>query len=112
LLDGLRTGGRLRRITVPRFTPDALELLRESALPLLPRFETSASEPALRAAIADLDPLVRLAAPRALTQSASQATLLAAASLLRDPVRAVRIEAARAFPRLWRNQLNLTRPAQ
>lgn len=40
------------------------EIARASALPLLPRFETSASEPALRAAIADPDPLVRLAAPR------------------------------------------------
>jgi predicted CXXCH cytochrome family protein len=72
-------------------------IARASALPLLPRVETSASEPALRAAISDPDPLVRLAAPRALTQSASQATLLAAASLLRDPVRAVRIEAARTL---------------
>jgi predicted CXXCH cytochrome family protein len=72
-------------------------IARASALPLLLRFETSASEPAMRAAIADPDRLVRLAAPRALTQSASQATLLAAASLLRDPVRAVRIEAARAL---------------
>ncbi len=72
-------------------------IARASALPLLPRFETSASEPALRAAIADPDPLVRLAAPRALTPSASQATLLAAASLLRDPVGTVRIEAARAL---------------
>jgi hypothetical protein len=72
-------------------------IARASALPLLPRFETSASEPALRAAIADPDPLIRLAAPRALTPSASQETLLAAASLLRDPARAVRIEAARAL---------------
>ena len=73
------------------------EIARASALPRLPRFETSASEPALQMAIADPDSLVRVAAPRALTQSASQATLLAAASLLRDPVRAARIEAARAL---------------
>jgi hypothetical protein len=63
---------------------------------LLPRYASVATEPALTAAIADPD--LRLAALRALTPSASQATtLLAMASRLRDPVRAVRIEAARAL---------------
>jgi predicted CXXCH cytochrome family protein len=70
---------------------------RASALLLLPRYATSASEPALQTAIADPDPLVRLAAPRALTPSASRAAIQAAASLLRDPIRAVRVEAARAL---------------
>ncbi len=41
---------------------------RASALLLLPRYATSASEPALQTAIADPDPLVRLAAPRADTR--------------------------------------------
>jgi tetratricopeptide (TPR) repeat protein len=51
----------------------------------------------LQTAIADPDPLVRLAASRALTPSASRAAIEAVASLLRDPVRAVRVEAARAL---------------
>jgi tetratricopeptide (TPR) repeat protein len=51
----------------------------------------------LQTAVADPDPLVRLAAPRSLTPSASRAAILAAASLLSDPIRAVRVEAARAF---------------
>jgi predicted CXXCH cytochrome family protein len=72
-------------------------IARGSALLLLPRYSSAASQAALTAAIADPDPLVRSAAPRALTRSASQATLQAAASLLRDPVRAVRIAAARAL---------------
>jgi predicted CXXCH cytochrome family protein len=70
---------------------------RASALLLLPRYATSASEPAWQTAIADPDPLVRLAGPRALTPSASRAAIQAAASLLRDPIRAVRVEAARAL---------------
>ena len=72
-------------------------IARGSALLLLPRYASAASEAALKAAIADPDPLVRAAAPRALTPSASQSTLLAMAALLRDPVRAVRISAARAL---------------
>jgi tetratricopeptide (TPR) repeat protein len=70
---------------------------RASALLLLPRFATSASESALQAAITDPDPLVRLGAARALTPSASRAAVQSAASLLRDPIRAVRVEAARAL---------------
>jgi predicted CXXCH cytochrome family protein len=70
---------------------------RASAVLLLPRYATSASEGALQTAIADPDPLVRLAAPRAMTPSASRAAIRATASLLRDPIRAVRVEAARAL---------------
>jgi predicted CXXCH cytochrome family protein len=72
-------------------------IARASALLLLARSTTSASDPALQTAVADPDPLVRLAAPRSLTPSASRAAILAAASLLSDPIRAVRVEAARAF---------------
>jgi Flp pilus assembly protein TadD len=72
-------------------------IVRASALPLVARYATSASEPALQVAIADPDPVVRSAAPRALPSSASRARLRSAASLLRDPVRAVRVEAARAL---------------
>src|SRR4051812_25470166 len=72
-------------------------IARASALLLLPRSATPASETAIKAAITDPSPLVRSAVPRALTGSSSRTTDQAAAPLLDDPVRAVRIEAARAL---------------
>src|SRR5215472_14166780 len=72
-------------------------IARATALPLLAPYVTAASEPALAAAIADADPLVRSAAPRALPAAPSRALVQAIAPLLGDPVRAVRIEAARAL---------------
>src|SRR6516164_4730432 len=72
-------------------------IARATALPLLAPYMTAASEPPLAAAIADADPLVRLAAPRALPAAPSPALLQAIAPLLGDPVRAVRIEAARSL---------------
>src|SRR5260370_3463752 len=70
---------------------------RASALLLLPRYATSASEPTLQTAIADPDPLVRLAAPPALTPSASRAAIPPAASLPHDPSPAGRLEPAPAL---------------
>jgi len=84
----------LDRLILDRIQP---AIARASALPLLTRYATAASEPALKAAVADADPLVRLAAPRALPGSAPGAALQAIATLLSDPVRSVRIEAARAL---------------
>ena len=72
-------------------------IARASALALLAPYASAASEPAITAAIGDANPLVRFAMPRALSSASSTATLQAAASLLSDPVRAVRIEAARAL---------------
>jgi Tfp pilus assembly protein PilF len=72
-------------------------MARASALPLLAPYATSASEPAIKTAAADADPLVRSAAPRALSARPPQAAIQTAASLLSDPVRAVRVEAARAL---------------
>ena len=72
-------------------------IARASALPLLGPYITPASEPAIKAAIADASPLVRAAAPRALPSSAPRSAALALAPLLSDPVRGVRIEAARAL---------------
>ena len=72
-------------------------IARASALPLLMPYASPASEPAIKAAIADPDPLVRMAAPRALPGSVPPRFVHAAAPLLIDPVRAVRIEAARAL---------------
>ena len=71
--------------------------VRASALPLLGPYMTPASEPAIKAAVADASPLVRSAALRALPGSALSSTARALAPLLGDPVRAVRIEAARAL---------------
>jgi predicted CXXCH cytochrome family protein len=72
-------------------------IARASALPLLAPYASSASEPAIKGAIADADPLVRLAAPRAVPPSPPEAVVRAIAPLLNDPVRAVRVEAARAL---------------
>src|SRR5262245_20915486 len=77
---------------------------------MLGRFVTLASEPAIRAAIADASPLVRAAAPRALTGSGPPSASLALAPLLGDPVRAVRIEAARALAGI--DLVTLTPPQQ
>jgi Flp pilus assembly protein TadD len=60
-------------------------------------YASPASEPAIRAAIGDPNPLVRAAAPRALPAAPPPDLVRAAAPLLGDPVRAVRIEAARAL---------------
>ncbi len=72
-------------------------IARASGLLLLPRYASATSEPAIRAAIADPNPLVRMAAPRAIPASAPRAAIEAILPLLGDPVRAVRIEAARAL---------------
>jgi predicted CXXCH cytochrome family protein len=72
-------------------------IARASALPLLAPYMTSASEPAIKAARVDASPLVRSAAPRAVPASPPLAVIQAVAPLLSDPVRAVRIEAARAL---------------
>jgi Flp pilus assembly protein TadD len=72
-------------------------IARASALALLAPLASPASESALRAAIADPDPLVRAAVPRALPAAPTPFMVQAAAPLLGDPVRAVRIETARAL---------------
>jgi Tfp pilus assembly protein PilF len=85
---------RLDALILDRDQPD---IARASALPLLSRYLTPASEAAIKAAIADPSALVRSAAPRALPATLSSAVVQAAAPLLSDPVRAVRVEAARAL---------------
>jgi predicted CXXCH cytochrome family protein len=71
-------------------------IARASALLLLAPYVTPASEPAIKAALADASPLVRMSAPRALPASSTPAVIQTIAPLLSDAVRAVRIEAARA----------------
>ena len=70
---------------------------RATALPFLRALGSAASEAAIRAAIADPSPLVRAAVPRALPAGAGRGMVQAMAPLLDDPVRAVRVQAARAL---------------
>ncbi len=72
-------------------------IARASALALLAPHATPASESAIRAAIADPNPLVRAAVPRALPEAPTPAMVQAVVPLLGDPVRAVRLETARAL---------------
>ena len=72
-------------------------IARASGLLLLSRYASKASEPAIKAAIADPDPLVRMAVPRALPPSAPRSIVVAVLPLLSDPMRVVRVEAARAL---------------
>src|SRR5439155_21457462 len=62
-------------------------IARASALPLLMPYASPASEPAIKAAITDPEPLVRAAAPRALPGTPPPRIVNAAAPLLSDPVR-------------------------
>ena len=72
-------------------------IARASALPLLGRYVSPASEAAIKAAIADPDPLVRMVAAQALPLSPPRAMIEAILPLLGDPVRAVRVETARVI---------------
>src|SRR5271166_2362445 len=94
-----RTGGAgaERQLDALILDTDQPAIARASALPLLPRYASAASAPAIAAAAGDPDPLVRAAAPRALSATSPSATVQAILPLLHDPVRAVRIEAARAL---------------
>ena len=72
-------------------------IARASALPLLGRYVSPASEPAIKAAIVDPDPMVRMVAAQALPPSPSRPMIEAILPLLSDPVRAVRVETARVI---------------
>jgi predicted CXXCH cytochrome family protein len=85
---------QLDRLILDRTQPG---IVRASALPLLMPYASPASEPAIKAAIRDPDPLVRAAAPRALPGVVPPRFVEAAIPLLTDPVRAVRVEAARSL---------------
>ncbi len=70
-------------------------IARATALNLLAEYLTPSSMPAVQAALADNDALVRREAVRALDPLPPQERLRLAAPLLTDPTRSVRIEAAR-----------------
>ena len=98
-LDSGRVGAADAELQLDRLILDRSQpaIVRASALTLLLPYASPASETAIKAAIADPDPLVRTAAPRALPGSPPPRFVDAAAPLLSDSVRAVRIEAARAL---------------
>ena len=70
------------------------------------RPQSAGAADAVRRALADAEPLVRLGALEAAARPRAEPRLAAAAPLLRDPLRAVRIEAARTLAdvpaALWR----------
>src|SRR5271167_4245317 len=72
-------------------------IARATALTLLPQYLTPTSLPAVESGLADENALVRSAAVRALEPLAPEARLGLAAPLLTDPIRSVRIEAARVL---------------
>jgi predicted CXXCH cytochrome family protein len=86
---------QLDRLVLDKTQP---AIARASALPLLAPYASPASEPAIKAAITDPDPLVRMASPRAPARYAAAPHGQRSGTVAeRDPVRAVRIEAARAL---------------
>jgi predicted CXXCH cytochrome family protein len=94
-----RTGGANAEQLLDALILDTAQpaIARASALLLLPRTQGTASGAAIDAAIADPDPLVRSAVARALSAALGPAPVQASLALLSDPIRAVRIEAARAL---------------
>ena len=76
-------------------TPSQPGIARATALNLLPEYLTPTSLPAIQNALSDDDALVRREAVRALEPLPPQERVRLAAPLLSDPIRSVRIEAAR-----------------
>ena len=72
-------------------------IARATGLSLLSQYLTPASVSALQAGVSDSDPLVRMAAVRAMASIPSEQRLPLAVPLLTDPARSVRIEAARVL---------------
>jgi tetratricopeptide (TPR) repeat protein len=70
-------------------------IVRASAVELLARYPGARADAAVRSALRDADPLVRHAALVALQAPTAPQLVASIAPLLEDPVRAVRIEAAR-----------------
>ena len=77
--------------------PAGPAIARGSALSMLSRFITPTSEAAVKAAVSDPSPLVRMTVPRALPSNLSRSMVQMIAPLLTDANRAVRIETARGI---------------
>jgi Flp pilus assembly protein TadD len=96
-LDAARKGGVGAEAALAKVISDGAQpgIARATALSLLPHYLTAVSFQALRSSLHDGDPLVRLSAVRALGPLTADQRAREAAPLLTDPVRSVRIEAAR-----------------
>jgi tetratricopeptide (TPR) repeat protein len=86
--------GLLSRLALAKDQP---AIVRATALSLLERFVSPGSIPVIESAVGDPDPLVRFAAPDPAHALPPEERLRVLAPLLSDPVRGVRIEAARAL---------------
>ncbi len=80
-------------------------IIRATALDLLPQYGAQGTI-AMVSALRDEDPLLRRTALRGLTRLGPEPRLKAAAPLLKDPSRAVRIEAARVLTSIPRELFN------
>jgi Flp pilus assembly protein TadD len=86
-------------------------IARATALNLLPEYFTPSSMPTVQNALSDRDPLVRREAVRALEPLPPQDRIRLAAPLLTDPIRSVRIEAARLLAGTPHDQLQESQKA-
>jgi predicted CXXCH cytochrome family protein len=77
--------------------PEAAGIVRATAQGELGRLPAIATESAIRLGLKDADPVVRVAALRNIAPQPAEIRLRWAGDLLADPVRGVRIEAARAL---------------
>ncbi len=91
-----RAGGAASALIELAGDPEQPAIVRATALHLLPLASPEAAGVAVRATTDD-DPLVRAAAVRILERLAPKPRLASVAPLLTDPIRAVRIEAARVL---------------
>ena len=92
-----RAGGASRQLAEAAAERAFPAIARATALTLLRPPGTREAVEVVRASLRDPDPLVRIGALRALEVLPAEARLEAAAALLDDPVRSVRIEAALAL---------------
>ncbi|HET8711481.1 MAG TPA: HEAT repeat domain-containing protein, partial [Spongiibacteraceae bacterium] len=88
---------RLRAVTVDK---QYAAIVRASALRLLRRYPGALSADLLQSTLQDLDPIVRVTAVESFSDIPAEEWQRWLSPLLRDPVRAVRIEAARALAAL------------
>ena len=107
-----RAGRREARRELAALSADSAQpgIVRATALELLRSFGQT-SHDAARAALTDNDPLVRVTAVGGLEPLGPPARRAALAPLLDDPVRAVRIEAARVLAEAWTMDVAGTDPS-
>ena len=98
-LHAARSGAESADLALVALAGDAAQpaIARATALRELARFLSAATLPALQAGVRDADPLVRFGATEAAPGVPPEERLALLGPLLRDPVRAVRIEAARSL---------------